>query len=493
MKLKKTALILCSFLLCCGLAIPDYSNNLNPSYVMSVNAANTVVESNNLSAHNYSTYAGIVNSYIYEDSDSGLVRVENTGDKIIVEKYSDYTNISESFEIECELEYFCGFYSGEKDNYFVFGASNSEESDDKEVLRVVKYSKEMNRISSCSIKNINTVNPSYAGSLDMTEAGGVLFIHTCHRMYKSSDGLNHQANMTFAVNEADMTCKQSNTAVSNISTGYCSHSFNQYIETDGRYIYRVDHGDAYPRGIAVTKAPVSSITDVEYDILYEFSGSIGDNQTDAVVGGLSVMNDSCITAFATYDQTSGTSDKTYNIYIAVTDKASMSSNLKTLTSYTSDDYVIVTNPYIIKYADDKSLIMWEEFSTMNNYIGTQFAAVDSNGNIIEQTMSTDLRLSDCKPVYMSDGEIKWYVTDDSVPEFNTLNPFNLNETLNYTKGDLNGDNEVTSFDALMVLQATTEMISPDYTQMKSADVSGDGKITSLDTLIILQYTIGLIS
>ena len=131
MKLKKTALILGSFLLCCGLAIPDYSNNLNPSYVMSVNAANTAVESNNLSAHNYSTYAGIVNSYIYEDSDSGLVRVENTGDKIIFEKYSDYTNISESFEIECELEYFCGFYSGENDNYFVFGASNSEESDDK--------------------------------------------------------------------------------------------------------------------------------------------------------------------------------------------------------------------------------------------------------------------------------------------------------------------------------------------------------------------------
>ena len=61
---------------------------------------------------------------------------KNTGDKIIVEKYSDYTNISESFEIECELEYFCGFYSGENDNYFVFGASNSEESDDKEVLRV---------------------------------------------------------------------------------------------------------------------------------------------------------------------------------------------------------------------------------------------------------------------------------------------------------------------------------------------------------------------
>ncbi|MGN0606745.1 MAG: dockerin type I repeat-containing protein, partial [Oscillospiraceae bacterium] len=60
-------------------------------------------------------------------------------------------------------------------------------------------------------------------------------------------------------------------------------------------------------------------------------------------------------------------------------------------------------------------------------------------------------------------------------------------------GDLNGDNAVTSLDALMVLQATTEMISLDYNQMKSADVSGDGKITSLDALIILQYTTGIIS
>ena len=67
-------------------------------------------------------------------------------------------------------------------------------------------------------------------------------------MYLSNDGLRHQANMTYVVNEADMTELQSYYDVLNISqAGYVSHSFNQFVRTDGTYVYRVDHGDGGPR------------------------------------------------------------------------------------------------------------------------------------------------------------------------------------------------------------------------------------------------------
>ncbi len=492
MKLKKVVIAVISLMICCGFLMPCSESN-DSSFSISVSAESTGVYSNNISEHDYTTYGKIVDSYLYEDSDSNLVRVENLGDRIIVEKYSDYTNVESFMEIETELEYFCGFYAGSDANYIVFGAKNTDESDDVEVIRVVKYSKEWKRISSCAIKGINTYSPCSFGSLDMAESDGNLIIHTCHTMYKSSDGLNHQANMTFVIDEENMECTQSYTDIMNISIGYCSHSFNQYVDTDGQYIYRVDHGDAYPRGIAITRAPISSITNVDYEIVYDFAGQIGSNYTDASVGGLSVMEDTCLVAFATYDQQSDSDDKTHNIYLSAVSKDMSENELIQITNYTSDDYVTVTNPYIIKYDTDKSLLMWEEYGPLNNYIGTKIYTVDGKGNIIETAMDTGLRLSDCKPILGSDGYIKWYVTNNSSPCFNVVNPNNLNQFEDGIKGDLDNDMEITTADALIILQSVTQSINLDYNQNRNADLSGDGKITSLDALIVLQYIVGIVN
>ena len=83
----------------------------------------------------------------------------------------------------------------------------------------------------------------------MDEYGGYLYIHSCHTMYTSSDGLNHQANLSFSVREADMEITDSFSGVANISAGYVSHSFNQFILVDqDANIVTLDHSDAYPRG-----------------------------------------------------------------------------------------------------------------------------------------------------------------------------------------------------------------------------------------------------
>ncbi len=87
----------------------------------------------------------------------------------------------------------------------------------------------------------------------MAEAGGSLYIHTCHQMYKSMDGLRHQANMTFVVDEGKMEITQNVIWVANNSSGYVSHSLNQFVQTDGTHIYRADHGDGAPRGAMISK------------------------------------------------------------------------------------------------------------------------------------------------------------------------------------------------------------------------------------------------
>ena len=87
----------------------------------------------------------------------------------------------------------------------------------------------------------------------MVESNGILYVHTCHTMYTSDDGYNHQANMTFSVKESDMTLYDIYSEVMNVSYGYVSHSFNQFITVRDGYVYRADHGDAGPRGMAVTR------------------------------------------------------------------------------------------------------------------------------------------------------------------------------------------------------------------------------------------------
>jgi len=55
-------------------------------------------------------------------------------------------------------------------------------------------------------------------------------------------------------------------------------------------------------------------------------------------------------------------------------------------------------------------------------------------------------------------------------------------------GDLNGDDKITTADALIALEIAAGSRPND----PAADVSGDGQVTSLDALMILQATAGLI-
>ena len=129
-------------------------------------------------------------------------------------------------------------------NYIVFGQNNKNENNSAEIIRIVKYSKNWSRISDCKIYGSNTTAPFNAGSLRMIELDGKLYVYTCHEMYADSNNLNHQANMLFTVDESTMKTTDSMYEVSNLQNGYVSHSFNQFIATDGAYIYRVDHSES---------------------------------------------------------------------------------------------------------------------------------------------------------------------------------------------------------------------------------------------------------
>ena len=186
----------------------------------------------------------------------------------------------------------------------------------------------------------------------MIELDGKLYVYTCHEMYADSNNLNHQANMLFTVDESTMKTTDSMYEVSNLQNGYVSHSFNQFIATDGAYIYRVDHSESNEmtmqgkylsvNGITLSKYSKSaSSTNVAVTVPVKFDIHSG-NYTGATIGGFEVGSGNCIIA---YTKDISSSCKSRNAYISVTDKYFNKTINVALTRYKSGSAVTCRSPH----------------------------------------------------------------------------------------------------------------------------------------------------
>ena len=391
----------------------------------------------NASDNHYNTWSSVTNSYLVQNSDGTLTRLENTSSGIVVENYSaDGKKLISQRTISKELNLFGGFYSGKDYNYLVFGQNNTSESDNKEVVRVVKYTKSWSKVNSCSISGVNTTKPFSAGSLRMEEAGGKLYVYTCHEMYADSDGINHQANMLFTIDESSMSLTDSMYDVSNLTDGYVSHSFNQFIKADesGKYIYRVDHSESSNytmngsylsvNGITLTKYKAdgkSTAVSVSIPVKFDMNKS---NYTGASIGGFELGSGNCLIAYA---KDVSSSCKTRNVYISVTDELFNGTQNIALTNYGTSSKVTCRTPQLIKINDNLFLVMWEEYNSSTGKTVTKTMTVDSNGKTISKAVSHSFGLSDCQPVVCSDGMVKWYVTNNSKPTLYKLSPYALDD------------------------------------------------------------------
>ncbi len=388
--------------------------------------SHTAYMSSNVGSNNYINahrWTDPTYSYISEYPDGSVERVEYiSGTGVVVERYSEDGNVIFQKVITHELPLFGGAFIGNNNNFLVFGQENRDQDNSVEVMRVVKYSKDWERLESTPFRGENTCVPFDGGSLRMDEAGDHLVIHTCHEMYKSSDGYNHQANMTFVINKSDMSIESSYSGIMNITYGYVSHSFNQFVKTDGSYIYRLDHGDANPRSVVLTKAPVTGVTlvgDKKINLL-EISENNIKNDTGVSVGGFEMSAHGFIAAGNTIDQSNADIDRQNgqrNIFVAVSDSELSGKDLKMITNY--DAGIFVGNPFLVKIDNTKFAVLWEETTGAGTV--TKFAVVDDNGNVLSPVKTVDCRLSDCQPILTSDGNIMWYYTENSAPVFVKIN------------------------------------------------------------------------
>lgn len=380
-------------------------------------------------------WASVVTSYIVAGEKDTYYTIDYTnGSWVKVTLYDKNGKRLAESRIPLELSLFGGFYAGSDGYYFVFGQNNEEEDNNKEVIRIVKYDKNWIRKGSISLDGANTIHPFAAGSLRMVQYNNLLYIRTCHKMYTTSDGLNHQANVTIEVDTDKLKIVNVNYSIMNIGAGYVSHSFNQYVAMDGDQLVAADHGDAYPRSMVAgrydniaTGADLNSWYGYDSVNMLSLTGKHGENYTGATLGGLEVTDTSYMIVGSTVKQDANYhSNKTANVYVATVPKDELDDskvNYREITQYAEDGTYSASVPQLVKVSDDYYAVLWEElvkdgfyYHNKDDHSIVNVAFVDGEGNVLGDIQQIAGALSDCKPEIINN-RVTWYVVKDGNTTF----------------------------------------------------------------------------
>ncbi|MDO4977827.1 MAG: fibronectin type III domain-containing protein [Eubacteriales bacterium] len=379
----------------------------------------TIYYGSNINKQNYTKWSTKVNSYLTETRDHKLMRFQanalSTKKQYLVEYYDSSYHLVRTVNVPYELSLFGAFYD-DGNNYYIFsGQNNSNEKNSVEVFRLTKYDYNWRRLGSVGVYGANTSKPFEAGLARIHHSGKHLAVKTCHTMYVTDEGYHHQSNMLIRFRTDTMTVESSNYSVSNISKGYVSHSFNQFVRYDGDSVVGVDHGDAYPRSVVLTKTRAAG-SGCDYKEILAISGNVGNNDTGVSVGGFEISSSSYLVVGNSVKMGSGYSASgVRNIFVASVDRNLQTTpKLRYVTSYKNGD-TSPSTPQFMKIDSGNFLLLWMKGSTLN------YVKINANGDVCSNVYQVNAELSDCVPI-LYNGKIIWYTWKNEIVKFYSINP-----------------------------------------------------------------------
>ncbi len=423
-----------------------------------------------VNTQNYDKWATPIWSYLVTEDDGSrmTVRYNTSGGSNVLEikRFNYKLEQTESRKLSLEGSMFGGFYAGNSNYFVVTGNSNPSESNSTAVILVTKYSRNWEKQGTYTLYGGNTYMPFKAGTCRMTEAGGILYVDTCHEMY-GSGGTHHQSNLLLAIQESSMTAVSERYGVESRSTGYVTHSFSQFIRVRDGVVYTADHGDGYPRAVTLSALQAGTAKSGIGNLnIVEIPGGIGANTTGLSLGGFELSGSNAITTYSAVDFSNPSATNFYstrNIYVAVTPLGSIrgsagSSSITKLTNYTGES---AGTPHLVKISDDRFLLLWSMKDTT-----TQFQAVmlDGSGKKLTPIRSITGSLSDCQPVVNADGNVEWFTYDGSGSQLFSMNPDTLSVTKSslgpFTLGFANDTGKYATLSATVAEPGTKVIITP---------------------------------
>ncbi|MCF0132686.1 MAG: Ig-like domain-containing protein [Blautia sp.] len=298
---------------------------------------------------------------------NGFCRVVCKNGVIYAEDYDKACQLIRKKPIAMELPVYGGFFAGKNAYFIAEGQYNTEEDDNKEVIRVIKYDFNWNRLGAASISSGESYfakvrYPFDAGCCEMEETGGMLYLVTGHEGYVDEEvGQGHQGFLGIRINESTMKGE--------IVDYDLWHSFAQYIKAkdeDHIFVAELSEGS---RCAELSMGDKDSLRRNVINIL-PYGGtrtSAWAIPTFATVDGIELSANNVITVGTSIDQSrydaiyNGEAARAYNLYITVTpiqNFTETATKVIWLTNYTqTKDF---TGVRITKINDNRFVIYWEE-------------------------------------------------------------------------------------------------------------------------------------
>ena len=421
---------------------------------------NIAIESNDLvpiASSNVQRYSIRYSSLV--PLSTGYMRVfyDSTNKNVGVEYYDNNFKITKKSKINMELSIYGGFYASSNAYYLVEGQNNTEEDDNAEVIRVIKYN--TNWVKQEEAKIIGDGNafgkqiryPFDAGCVEMAEVNGKLYIVTGHEGYVDPDfNQGHQGFLMIEVDESAMTGK--------IVDADLWHSFAQYIDYKDQYMYVLEQSEG-SRYTQLSRYDKNSLAKSSIPVL-NYGGSRDSAWAlpcYASVDGMAISNNNILTIGTSIDQANydkvKTTDMPHNIYLTVTpinDFKSASTNLVWLTDYT-DDEKSFTGLEIIKINDNRFMVCWEEYGESQDMIDNDtlstgkihYIFIDENGKKLGSEYTANATMSDCRPV-LKNNKIVFYTSNANMVDFYSID--SSNGKFNKTMYRVAGENATWSLD-----------------------------------------------
>ncbi len=343
-------------------------------------AYNYNIELKSYDSNEYPKLGSVIKSVLLSRNERGTyLKAYADGEYVTITKHSASGEQLGAMPIEYELPLFGAIYSGKEYNYIAFGKTDKEEDNSKESIRIVKYDKEWKRISSVALKGGQTkaTIPFNATSARFTENGNQLILHTGRTRFKSSDGVNHQSNLSIYVDTKEMKV----TYISPLfPDNHVSHSFDAYVKFDGNNPVFLDLGDGSPRSVVLHKASGSTFTKAT---MFGIKGLKGANYTGVTVGGFEVSKKNYLTVVASIDQSAakwgkGNSDPVKNAGLSPSNSSSLGRDIIVCVlprnfdngakakQITIGEYrktkITPLSPQLLKINDNKFAVLWGEYS-----------------------------------------------------------------------------------------------------------------------------------
>lgn len=414
-----------------------------------------VQENGNQMTDSYSRWGELKKDYLYEENgelvfvgaaDSSTQR--ETG-LVNVQRYSKAYKLLSEMTVNYEGDKFGGFFRGSTYNFIMYGNNNPEHSDDKITYTLVKYDRDFNKLASLDIRGAYTAVPFDAGSLSMAEHGESLVIHTAKTRY---DG--HQSQMSFIVDTGSMTLMNMDD-IGEFQKNHVSHSFNQIVEIDeNKRVYFLDHGDAYPRSLVLTKMSIMDGKLVflngdrrdsgnQFDIM-SFPGETGANQTGFSLGNMVQGSRNLLIGGNHIDYSKATGFDSYDIFgtdvhrrdavFFVVNKENTDNPMKIMLSDYSKEGADTTYSVakIVKLNDDKYMVLWNKYA-VSKVKGEEkmktsllYTYVNQDGAFLSETKEIEgMELSEEEPVVI-DGKLMWVgIHSYSYDESNSQKALNI--------------------------------------------------------------------